>query len=438
VAFPKVINPAVPQDSDSPSQGAAYFRQNWQLFVDLFGLPANTAISGPILGMGGNTDGKIATAPVLKSANPFIRVIGQETSGHDYRWYSDGGNLRLQLNTATEAAPTWADLIIQALAASPSNIITLGPLTVAGNETVTGNLTVTGTITGHATGLDALTLAGLLTCNGGFTANTLITANAGLSANSITTGTLTASGQITANGALVTNSTVTCNAGVTTTSLACGPASVTTLTTSGTFTANAPISATQGLTAGGLITANAGISASSLSTGGLTVTGACAIQAGATVSGGALNANAGLSTTSLTTSGAATINANATVTGTLTAGIVNSSGTAQLGALICTIGGVTSKGIILQGATGLQTDGATSGATAFTAGAGSVTVSFSPVQPDANYKVLYTIDFGGGTLVNCQAWSWVEQKGTGSFVVRMSWNTTPAGASGQINWLIYR
>ena len=75
--------------------------------MDLFGLPSATNITAAIMSLGTLTDGKIATAPVLKASTPFYRIIGTESSFQDLRVIENAGALNLDKNTGTEAVPVW-------------------------------------------------------------------------------------------------------------------------------------------------------------------------------------------------------------------------------------------------------------------------------------------------------------------------------------------
>lgn len=110
MALPFLFNSSSPQDSDSPGLGAQEFRVLKQGLLDAFGIPNATSISGSIMTLGANTDGKVATLPVAKASTPFLRMIGTEVSGRDFRIVELSGQVLLQINDGSEATPTWTTL----------------------------------------------------------------------------------------------------------------------------------------------------------------------------------------------------------------------------------------------------------------------------------------------------------------------------------------
>lgn len=115
MAFPVLINPSAPADSDNPGLGDDEFRALKQQILDLFGIPASTNITAAIMSLGALLDGKVALDTVVKGSSPFKRLIGTEASGKDTRLVETGGFVKIQVNTNTEASPTWADVFSASL-----------------------------------------------------------------------------------------------------------------------------------------------------------------------------------------------------------------------------------------------------------------------------------------------------------------------------------
>jgi len=125
MALPVTITNTNPPNSASPGLGAQEIRALAQVFLDLFGIPNATAISGAILSLGANVDGKVATLPVAKGATPFLRLIGTEASAIDTRLVESGGTLQTQRNSGTEGTPTWAPQFGFGVAGTPAFLGTL-------------------------------------------------------------------------------------------------------------------------------------------------------------------------------------------------------------------------------------------------------------------------------------------------------------------------
>ncbi|MEJ5360205.1 MAG: hypothetical protein WHT06_16205 [Desulfobacterales bacterium] len=51
-----------------------------------------------------------AVAAVMKTATPALRMIGTESGAKDFRLVESAGSLIFQVNTGTEASPTWTEL----------------------------------------------------------------------------------------------------------------------------------------------------------------------------------------------------------------------------------------------------------------------------------------------------------------------------------------
>ena len=105
MSFPVSIDKNAPATTDTPLPTQISQIGGW--LEDLFGLPNATNILGAILSLGTLTDGKVATDTVVKASTPFKRLIGTEGSAKDFRLAESAGLILLQVNTATEAAPTW-------------------------------------------------------------------------------------------------------------------------------------------------------------------------------------------------------------------------------------------------------------------------------------------------------------------------------------------
>lgn len=105
MSFPVSIDKNAPATTDTPLPTQISQIGGW--LQDLFGLPNATNILGAILSLGTLTDGKVATDTVIKASTPFKRLIGTEGSAKDFRLVESAGLILLQVNTATEAAPTW-------------------------------------------------------------------------------------------------------------------------------------------------------------------------------------------------------------------------------------------------------------------------------------------------------------------------------------------
>jgi hypothetical protein len=136
VAFPVNVDPAAPASSGSPALGDDEFRQLKQQLLDLFTLPSATNITGPILSLGSLTDGKIATAPVVKAASPFHRLIGTEASAKDTRIIEDGGLLKVQENTGTEGTPVWTTRLSLTLSATGDLVLATANLQLDAGDLV--------------------------------------------------------------------------------------------------------------------------------------------------------------------------------------------------------------------------------------------------------------------------------------------------------------
>jgi hypothetical protein len=110
MALPFTFNPNAVQPGDSPGLGPQDFQSLWQALVDALGVPASTPISGALMSVGTNTDGRLALLPVARAATPYQRLIGTEASGADVRLVEDASLVSLDKNSAADPAMTWLKL----------------------------------------------------------------------------------------------------------------------------------------------------------------------------------------------------------------------------------------------------------------------------------------------------------------------------------------
>lgn len=109
MALPWIVTPTVPQGTDSPGNAPDIFHSLWTLFLDIFNAPGNVAITGNVMSLGPNTDGKLELLPVTKAANPFLRLIGTEPGAADVRTIEEAGVYSIQINRGSEGTPNWQD-----------------------------------------------------------------------------------------------------------------------------------------------------------------------------------------------------------------------------------------------------------------------------------------------------------------------------------------
>ena len=86
-----------PADSEEKRLFPPIARADKTLLDDLFDL-VNAA---------GGSQPRLTRVPPIKAGNPYLRLIGTESSGADWRLVEDAGSILLQENTGSETTPTW-------------------------------------------------------------------------------------------------------------------------------------------------------------------------------------------------------------------------------------------------------------------------------------------------------------------------------------------
>ena len=147
MALPQTLDPSAPAGSAARSLGDDQIRALKQFLIDVLGLPNNLSITGAVFSI--DTDGTISTislagTPIdpkyidsdditnslatfwFKGSNPYLRLIGSETSAKDWRWVEDAGNIAFDENTGTEGTPVWSRRFVLASGGSAIEVYSSG------------------------------------------------------------------------------------------------------------------------------------------------------------------------------------------------------------------------------------------------------------------------------------------------------------------------